>query len=353
MKPPNLLKSLFASSVLSAGISSFLPAEAFNIQINAGSSLASNTQALAAFNRAATNWSSRFSDNITVNISADLNNTFANPNIIGSTGSVSLFAPYDQVRNAIAADRNGIGDSIVAFLPTFAQFTSFVPAGFTIDPNITASKANFKALGFTGLDARFGTNDATITFNSAFSFDFDNRDGVSSGTVDFETVAAHELGHALGFLSSVDSTDSVVSGAIRITPLDLFRFSSSNQPTTAAQFTNLQRELRPGSAASFSDTVNSLGFSTGVARGDGRQASHWQDDDLTGNYIGILDPTLANGVVEAITQNDLQAFNLIGYDLVAVPFEFSPTMGLVFLGTLRFAYMLKSEQKKSVFAKKK
>ena len=61
-------------------------------------------------------------------------------------------------------------------------------------------------------------------------------------------------------------------------PLDLFRFNIANTPSNAAAFTSTPRELRPGQTSVTSDTSNSWLMSTGVAHGDGRQASHWKDN---------------------------------------------------------------------------
>ena len=47
--------------------------------------------------------------------------------------------------------------------------------------------------------------------------------------------------------------------------------------------------------------------------GDREQASHWKDDRLTGQYIGITDPTLADGERDVITENDLAALKSFGY----------------------------------------
>ena len=74
MKIAKTVKFLIASSTASVGIASCLPAKAINIVINPDATLAGNAPALAAFNRAAANWNSRFTDNITVNINADLLN---------------------------------------------------------------------------------------------------------------------------------------------------------------------------------------------------------------------------------------------------------------------------------------
>jgi hypothetical protein len=107
--------------------------------------------------------------------------------------------------------------------------------------------------------------------------------------------------------------------AVNLMPLDLFRFKTAEVPTTEAQFTTNPRSLLPNSAADFSDTVNTYGFSTGDYTGDGRQASHWKDDALTSNWIGLMDPTLAYGVSFNVAASDVRALDLIGYDLVVTP----------------------------------
>jgi hypothetical protein len=54
------------------------------------------------------------------------------------------------------------------------------------------------------------------------------------------------------------------------------------------------------------------GNSTG---GDGQQASHWKDDALNGQYLGIMDPTLSPGQRKTMTANDLLAFDAMGYQI--------------------------------------
>ena len=59
-------------------------------------------------------------------------------------------------------------------------------------------------------------------------------------------------------------------------------------------------------------------FSTGLTQGDGRQASHWRDDAITGTLIGVMDPTLASGIIELISPADRRALDVIGWDFAAV-----------------------------------
>ncbi|MEM9480013.1 MAG: NF038122 family metalloprotease [Verrucomicrobiota bacterium] len=301
----------------------------FDIVINPGATLAANQPAVDAFNRAAARWEQFFSDPITVNIDADLM-SFGSTTILGSASSVILQGDFDAIRNAMVFDSaTDFNDGIVSALPTFAQFTGSLPTGFSFDSNISINKANAKALGFTGLDTTFGATDATISFNTDLNFDFDNSDGVPFGQFDFETVALHEIGHALGFTSEVDRIDVLLSQsatAADISPrtVDLFRFEDGtpNDPSTAAEFTTAERFLQTGGTAIF-DEIIEIGIdgaegllSTGANTGNGAQASHWLE---TFPQIGILDPFISPGQIGEITPADVRALDLIGYDFIPEP----------------------------------
>ena len=56
-------------------------------------------------------------------------------------------------------------------------------------------------------------------------------------------------------------------------------------------------------------------FSTGVANGDGRQASHWKDSAAGVPQLGILDPTSGRGQLQEITALDLAAYDAIGWNV--------------------------------------
>ncbi len=300
---------------------------AMTIVINPDAGLAANPAALAAFNRAAAEWTNAFTNNITITIDAGLSSSFSNASIIGHTSPVEFQANYDFFRGKlIASAAKDPNDSIVAYLPTVANFKATLPVGITFSGKFIATKANFKALGYSGLDAQYGATDATITFNSNFAFDYDASDGVSVGKIDFQSVAAHEIGHALGFISSVDTVDAWkaagTSGQLTIAPLDAFRFqpgSTAVNPSTPQQFTDDPRYLNTGGSAIFDDLSTELAMSTGYSTGDGREAAHWKDDQFTGHLLGVMDPSITSGIAEYVGPNDIRALDLIGYDVVPEP----------------------------------
>lgn len=302
-----------------------LPALSATIHLNAGSGLSGNAAALAAFTRAANTWGSLLKDPVTIEIDADLAN-LGNSSIVGQSSSVVLGTGYTGFRQQLLQDSaDEMDDAIVAALPTAAQFSAYVPTGASLSSNVVLTKANAKALGYTGLDF---SSDGSIVFNSLFNFDYDNSNGIVG--MDFESVALHEIGHTLGFISAVDTLDYYGPSLVSIFPLDLYRFSDSNLPVNATDFTTTPRELRPGQKASTSDTLNAWAMSTGVTYGDGRQASHWKDSASTGMSIGTMNPTIGFGQKFSLTYADLRSMDLIGWDVQTVP---EPgTTGLVAAG---------------------
>lgn len=74
--------------------------------------------------------------------------------------------------------------------------------------------------------------------------------------------------------------------------------------------------------------------SNGGTFGDGYEAHHWKNN----LGLGIMDPTAGNGELLSIGNNDLRAFDAIGYDLTPVP-EPSSCALLGFVGVAGFAWV--------------
>jgi len=292
--------------------------------LNPGPALAANTDALAAFNRAIDTWISWFDDPVTIIITADL--IPLGSTILGETESRFFTYPFTSVRDLMVTDADLTAEAICGSLPTLAQFNLILPSGFTFyNHEMSATKANFRALGY---DMSFDdpVPDVEINFNSGMlsDFDFDRSNGIDDTGYDFEGVVLHELGHALGFSSKVHYVDWCLSEKITAEvvpePLDLLRLKPGDG---ASDFTNSTRILVPanypgGSPIPLQVTytgTEDLPMSTGSFSGDGRQASHWKDNSLTGEYLGLMDPTMTSGIPVKPLKNDIVSLGLIGWDV--------------------------------------
>lgn len=298
-----------------------LQKRAAQIVLNAGPGLQANPAALGAWNRAVEIWEGFLDDNVVIEIDGDLQPL--GEGILGSTASFSLRAGFDIIRNQVVADRDLPDEAFLTSLPTAAQFSVTVPPSFTYGGELSGTKALLKALGFDM--SAFTDPDAQIIFSTGFAsdFDYDPSDGIDANKFDFEAIVVHEIGHALGFTSTVDVADFVRSQGntttLRPTVLDLFRLLPG---AAAVNFTTATRLVTTGDlqpTMAFWNGTEELLLSTGVNFGDGRQASHWKANELTGVLIGIMDPTLARGERLELSVNDLRAFGLIGWDVVMPP----------------------------------
>lgn len=297
-----------------------------------------SSAALAAFNRAGTYYSSRLSDNITVNL--DIRMVALGAGILGEATPAGIAVNYAAFRSAVSAAANQTSAADAAFaagLPAGSSFSMYVnrtvensgSAAPYVDNDTTANnslvamtRANAKALELIAGDAT--ASDATIEFNSGFAWDFDPTDGIDSGKLDFTAVAAHEIGHALGFFSGVDQIDfnaksgTYVDGLdFYVSPLDFTRFSADSQSAGADIDMTADTRSKYFSIDGGASVLVANAWSTGFNFGDGAQASHWKD----GLSLGLLDPTLGFGELGLLSTLDLTAFDVMGFELTstAVP----------------------------------
>lgn len=307
--------------------------------LNDTGGVGAGSQALAGFEAAVELWTFLLGDNVNINL--DVGFGVLAGNILGSTGSETAIVRYSDVRTALGNDATSTEDTTAANNLTAGNSISFLTNdinGNVINDNnasnnntfLTVNTANLKALGITtdvfGNNINAGPRDGSVTFNSTFTWDFDPTDGIDAGAQDFVGVAFHEIGHALGFTSGVDTVDAVTGNGQSVASFmqnnpgvttldnfvvfnvhDLYRYSAAGQLNYATGGTPFY-SLDGGNTAQ-----NSATLSTGRFNGDGSQASHWKD----GLGLGILDPT-ANpaGNVNNVTNLDLIAFDVMGYDRV-------------------------------------
>lgn len=300
-----------------------------------GSSM--DSLALAGFQTAADQWASLLVDAVTVNI--NVNFTTLGPGILGNSSQAESILNYGTVRTAMIGDAKSsndltaVGSLPVSSIPLYINGTSDNPNGSGsltpyLDNNgganntsVWITTANQKALGLLAANAPGA--DASITFNSSFSFDFNPTDGITAGQYDFVGIAAHEIGHALGFVSGVDILDTNSPGSrgpfasdvfTYVSTLDLFRFSTGSV-TALPGARDWSADTRVKYFSIDAGNTSIAPFSTGVTHGDGWQASHWKDN----LGIGIMDPTVASGEFLSISALDTEAMDVIGWNLADAP----------------------------------
>jgi PEP-CTERM motif len=301
----------------------------FNLTFSAGTS----AQAQQAFTDAAARWSNLFADPIVINL--NVGTAALGAGILAQAGSTRLNVSYSDFYAAYAADATSTDDATaLAHLDVGPNFglainrTSNNPNGANSatpyfdntganTSTVRLTTANAKALGFTVTAA----SDATITFGTSFTYDFDPSNGITAGSYDFIGLATHEIGHALGFVSGVDTlvanpTGNPDDAFTFVSSLDLFRYSVLSTSIAGGPAIDFTADTRVKYFSLDNGATVGAGFSTGsnASFGDGRQASHWKDN----LGLGIMDPTAGTGELLTISANDRQAFDAIGWDLATV-----------------------------------
>jgi len=289
-------------------------------------------EAKAAFLRAAAIWQDLIQNSITIVIDVDFGTTrFGEPygpQVLGWT------LPQDLTSNVYPAVRAQLIAG-AASEQERAIFNSLPVGSIATDIGnptiIRAPSANGLALGLLdpvadpeGREKNLG-HPPSIGFNSKAGFDFDPSNGIDANKVDFEAVAVHEIGHALGFMSSTTLRQIEKDAPLSVSVWDLFRLRPG---ISADAFATAQRILTAGGEQVFSVAGVETPLSTGATTlgGDGRGEWHWKDDALTGRYIGIMDPGLPPGRRAVLTAYDLLAIKLMGYTLKS-GIEIAPEIG--------------------------
>ncbi len=300
-----------------------LSATNLTIILRATSQLNSNTAAKNAFIRAAQNWETLILSPITIYIDVDFGttNSFDNnkpwdTNVLGSTGTPGASYPYQSVRTNLIAEANGEGNAAKQAIFNLLPATN-VPTDLGNSSTTDVIDTNARAIGLLPPTAQPTDLAAQIAFNSNFAYDFDPTDnnGTITGT-DFDAVATHEIGHALGFDSDAGQGSSLPA------VWDLYRFRTG---TTSSTFSTAQRIMTIGGSPDplqfdFIPGNSELGLSTGGPApgpndGDGRQSSHWKHVSTCNGYIGIMDPAISSGCRRTITASDQLALTSFGFNL--------------------------------------
>ena len=144
----------------------------------------------AGFDAAAAQWSSRFVDEIMLNYTIDVDQLGGG--VLGQASSTIVTPSYVQVRDALILDQTSATDfSVAANLNPDDAIdirTNDRAGDIIIDRDesrrnsfLRITRSNAKSLGLVAANA--GGEDSSITFNESFDFDFDQSDGITSGSL--------------------------------------------------------------------------------------------------------------------------------------------------------------------------
>jgi hypothetical protein len=275
----------------------------FSLNFNVTSGLPAG--AADALAEVAAYYSAQFNDPITVTVTFSMGPM--DPGVLGATGSSYTNVTWSTARGGLIAGMD-LDDTIQSFLPAGSSIPVRYDAGtstITNENRVFFTIANYRATigAIAGIAASM-----QLTTNT--TWDYNPANGVNGHC--FKSVVIHEVGHALGFVSAVDSRTSDIE------TLDIFRFQRTDgtndwNPDTVEEFQTTARTVDFNNP---NDDANSDLISVEYRMSDGspNQASHFRDQSPA---IGIMDPTLASGQTfhpNYLRQADLDMFDAIGWD---------------------------------------
>ena len=295
----------------------------FNFSYEDGTSI----DQIQAFKAAGDVWSSYLTDDITVNLHVQMTNTLPTNVVGGALPGITDNQNFTNFQNAIYGDRSSTDDYTAYNNMPWDSYDALINGQwYNNNTEIDLTRANSKALGL--IDAHDTAIDGYILMSdlsgTSTQWHYDLNAPVAADKLDFYSVAIHEIGHALGFISGVDDTniyfqssgdddDDDDDGSYKTnsaTSLDMFRESSA----TINNYYDIDMSVGTDSFFSINNSTNLANFSTGTDTtlgGDGKQASHWKDQT---DVIGIMAPTIGLGERREVTELDLRALDVIGWD---------------------------------------
>ncbi len=315
----------------------FVPAQGtpslFTLRATAG--LQANEQARAALQRAAARWGSILrgrpdSTPFNLTVDADFATTaFGAAFPSADTVVTTVFRPQPSLAGA-----RTLGERLSDGSNYDHQRSIHQSFGFTLPTDLGTTEAYIGTrLTFIASGTNFNRPQEvhSLAFNSALNYDFDPSDGIGPDKLDFEALALRELGRFAGLISGTGVAEIApipglaAVGLVSTWPSlwDFYRFRPGVNMDT---FNSAQRIQRTGGEQVFFTGDLELPLSNGLADPnvllsggpvnfgfESRSSGHWKDDALTGQYLGIMDPTYASGERGAITANDVTALSYFGY----------------------------------------
>ena len=301
-------------------------------------------------------WSQHLADNVSINIFVEITDYLPENVIGGSLPGIEDNVRYEDYRRQLEQDITSDVDILINYnqQDETDKFTAYFTSqfqetdGYKVDNNeyIKMTRANAKALDLidphdTGLDGYIlmrdldGVGDGDLN-SVQWHYDYSDND-IPSDRLDFLSVAIHEIGHTLGFISGIDQANwlagkryvnedneddyysELVGTLNNATPMDMVRFSRASYEASGdgENWSDMSVGGNPYLSFTGSGGTPVAYFSTGESEdlgGDGYQASHWQQQD---EPVGVMDPVLGTGQRREITERDKLLFDAIGWDIKA------------------------------------
>jgi hypothetical protein len=309
-----------------------LPAEAltFNFTYDPGTSL----QQIIGFETAGNIWSSYLTDNTTINLHVGVSSELPGQAVGGALPGMQAFQSYETFYNALNRDKISADDYTATsklqahrYSDGYLRYNAIFENGSTwYNRKISLTNANAKALGMLSNSSAL---DGTILMSNLagsgyqWNYDYSRKNAASAQSLDFLSVALHEIGHTLGFISGMDSADESSAQAtydeninrlMKTTSLDMFRYSdysTSQGRVDLAAGTDSYFSIDGGKTkiAQFAQGVQDWSMGS-----DGYQGSHWENR-VTGTALGIMAPTIRGGERRNIMGLDLRALDVIGWNV--------------------------------------
>ena len=310
---------------------------------------------MIGFEMAGEFWSQHLADDVSINIFVEMTDYLPENVIGGALPGIEDNVRYEDFRDHLKQDITSGIDSLINYnqQDETDKFTAYFSSqyeenGYKVDNNeyLKMTRANAKALNLidphdTELDGYIlmrdldGVGDGDLN-SIQWHYDYSDNE-IPSDRLDFLSVAIHEVGHTLGFISGLDQANwlagkryvnegneddyysDLVGTLSNATPVDMLRFSQASYQESGDGENWIDMSIGGNPYLSFTGSGGNpvAYFSTGESTdlgGDGYQASHWEQKD---NAVGIMVPVLATGQRREITELDLQLFDAIGWDVQA------------------------------------
>ncbi|MGB5631991.1 MAG: NF038122 family metalloprotease [Waterburya sp.] len=264
-------------------------------------------QQILGFEMAGEIWSQYLTDDVSLSIHVEMLDMPSDA--IGGAMPAIVSKKYDKFMKKLKRDILSAEDTVAYDNLLDSKSYSKDINGLTInDDKMMLTRANGKALNLK-VGKLYGGLDAYIQMdsNASWSYDFLRNNNPNPNQYDFLSVAMHELGHALGFISGVDS--NIYSKSFS---LDMFRYSeaSFNQGIYDFSFGTEGYFSIDGGQTSIAEFSRGQGSSNNPD-GYNYQASHWADTQ----DMGIMNPIINQGEFVNISTTDLLAMDVIGWDI--------------------------------------